>query len=79
MIKIKNKNRKMQCYNLETDHFKHQKGENGKGKPESITFLGLEKRDCPKEVLECEEIKSAVKRGDLRVLGSADKKKVKKT
>ncbi len=67
MISLKNKKRQMLVFNLETEYFCKKKGLNGKDKPESVTFLGLErKNDFPEEILECEEIANAIRSGVLR-------------
>jgi len=78
MISLKNKRRQMQVFNLETEHFCKKKGLNGKDKPESITFLGLErKNDLPEEILECMEIGSAIRSGVLRKVENRPESKKK--
>lgn len=73
MVKVRNLLRRMRVFNLEHPHFTSTQGENGLGKPETLTMLAHEVRELPEEVLECREVKAALKpkkgRPTLRVVG----------
>lgn len=78
MIVLKNKLRRLRSFNLDAPYFRERKGDNGKGHPESLTLLSLEKKECPDEVMECEQIQNALRAGTLRVLDSGNKAPSKK-
>lgn len=61
-IKLQNKTREMLVFNLEHADFVEQEGENGVGKPESLTFLPRETKEVDETVLECAEVASALRR-----------------
>lgn len=60
-VKLRNVTRQMQVFNLETPFFVNQQGENGVGKPESVTFLPLETKTLPVQALQCAQIKNAIR------------------
>ena len=60
-VKLKNLKRQVQVFNLEHSFFVNQQGENGVGEPESLTLLSLETKEVPVQVLECAEIKAALR------------------
>lgn len=73
-IRIKNIRRQPVVCNLETPFFRDPEGDNGAGKPESVTWMGLEIKTVPEEVLECVEVKAAMadhgkRQPSLRVVG----------
>ena len=72
MAKLKNLTRRMRCFNLEHPTFLAQQGDNGTGKPETLTLLPLEVKEVHADVLECREVKFALNpskgRAILRVL-----------
>lgn len=65
-VKLKNLQRAMRVFNLESPHFVENQGKNGRGKPESVTFLAHQTLELPEQVLECTEIKSALKETNRR-------------
>ena len=73
MVMLRNLQRRMRVFNLEHPTFVNQEGDNGLGKPESLTLLPLEVRDVHEDMLSCVEIKSALGpskgRPPLRVIG----------
>lgn len=72
-VTLKNKRRRLATFNLEAAFFKKRTTETRYGQPEAITFLPLEaKAGLPDAILGCEEIKSAIARGDLRQMESKD-------
>ena len=77
MITLKNKRRQMLVFNLDTPYFREKKGMNGKGCPESITFLALERLEVPDEIQECPEIAAAIARRDLQIVPGRPKAKKK--
>lgn len=72
MIKLRNLQRRMRCFNLEHPTFKNAPGNNGAGKPEAMTMLALETVDVHEDTLLCREVKAALNpskgRPTLRVL-----------
>lgn len=57
-VKLKNLLRQARVFNLEAEYFRSQAGENGVGKPESLTLMPLEVREVPAQALECAEVKA---------------------
>lgn len=72
-IKLMNLKRRMRVFNLEHPTFRNTPGENGAGKPETLTIEPRQAIDVHPDVLECVEIKKALRpskgRPTLRVLG----------
>ena len=68
MVTLKNKRRRMLVFNLEAPFFLRNKNETEWGQPCSISFLSLEEREVHDAVLSCSEVKTAIAKGDLRVL-----------
>lgn len=74
MKKLRNMLRRTRVFNLEHPYFLSQQGENGAGKPETLTLLPREVKDVPSQALECQEIKACLspkdgRRPTLRVIG----------
>ena len=63
---LKNKTRQPQVFNLDAPFFVKNNNETLYGKPVSLGFLSLEKKEVPEEVMACTCIKDALKRGTLR-------------
>jgi len=61
MAKLKNLTRRIRSFNLEHPAFVNAQGDNGVGKPESLTMMPLEAKDVPDEALECREIRACLK------------------
>lgn len=59
-VKLMNISRRIQTFNLEAPHFVQSEGENGKGKPESVTFLPREVKTLHDAALDCVQIKNAL-------------------
>lgn len=72
MANLKNLTRRIRSFNLEHPKFVGEAGDNGIGKPESLTLLPLETKVVDIEALSCAEIKAALNptkgRPTLRVL-----------
>ena len=61
MIKLKNLKKMVRCFNLEHDTFVLQEGRSGVGKPEVLDMMPLEIKEVHEDVLECAEIRSALR------------------
>lgn len=73
MAVLKNLLRRTRAFNLEHPTFVNDPGENGVGKPESLTLLPREEKTVHDDVLECREVRNALRpskgRPTLRVTG----------
>lgn len=68
MITLKNKKRQPQVFNLDAPFFVKNHNETPFGQPCALTLLALEAKECDEAVLSCTEVKSAIDRGDVKVL-----------
>lgn len=68
MAVLKNKKRQPQVFNLDVPFFVKNRNETPFGKPCSLSFLALEKKEVDDAVLACPEVKAALADGRLRDL-----------
>lgn len=73
MVTLKNKQRRMRAFNLDSPFFVKRHGETLYGRPEALTLLSLERREnLPDAVLACTEIKAALDSDTLRAYPSPE-------
>jgi hypothetical protein len=76
-VTLKNKRRRMLVFNLDAPFFVKNRNETGFGQPCTLTMLALERKEGVHDaVLACEEVKAALLKGDLRVLGQTKEPEV---
>lgn len=68
MSVLKNKTRHPQVFNLDAPFFVGNRNETAAGKPCSISFLALEKKEVDDAVVSCDSVKTALSKGILRDL-----------
>lgn len=71
-VKLRNMKRRMRVFNLEHPTFLNKNGEHPAGRPEVLTLLPLEVKEVEEDVLQCVEVRKALRplkgRPTLRVV-----------